>query len=98
MTYVRFATGVLVIVFSLTRLRQNLYYLQAVLTFFGKEVILAVPSAKDLGLLFDPNLSFGPHVVKTTSLCTSSLGQINRAKHALDRDLLITVIQSLVYI
>ena len=66
------------------------------LTLFGKELI-PVPSAKDLGLLFDSNLSFGPHVVKMTSSCTSSLGQINRAKYALDRDLLTIVIQSLVF-
>ena len=66
------------------------------LTLFGKELI-PVPSAKDLGLLFDSNLSFGPHVVKMTSSCMSSLGQINRAKHALDRDLLTIVIQSLVF-
>ena len=55
------------------------------LTLFGKELI-PVLSAKHLGLLFDPNLSFGPHVVKMTSSCMSSLGQINRAKHALDRE------------
>ena len=66
------------------------------LTLFGKELI-PVPSAKDLGLLFDSNLLFGPHVVKMTSSCMSSLGQINRAKHALDRDLLTIVIQSLVF-
>jgi hypothetical protein len=58
------------------------------LSLFGKELI-PVPSAKDLGLLFDPHLSFGSHVVKTTSSCM----QINRVKHALSRDLLITVIQ-----
>jgi hypothetical protein len=62
------------------------------LSLFGKELI-PVPSAKDLGLLFDPHLSFGSHVVKTTSSCM----QINRVKHALSRDLLITVIQSLVF-
>ena len=67
------------------------------LTLFGKELI-PVPLAKDLGLLFDSNLSFGPHVVKMTSSCMSSLGQINRAKYALDRDLLtMIVIQSLVF-
>ena len=66
------------------------------LTLFGKELI-PVPLAKDLGLLFDSNLSFGPHVVKMTSSCMSSLGQINRAKYALDRDLLTIVIQSLVF-
>ena len=65
------------------------------LILFGKELI-PVPSAKDLGLLFERNLSFGPHVVKTTSLCMSSWGQINRAKHALTKDFLTTVIQSLV--
>jgi hypothetical protein len=66
------------------------------LPLLGKELI-PVPSAKDLGLLFDLHLSFGSHVIKTTSSCMSSLGQINRVKHALSRDLLITVIQSLVF-
>ena len=45
------------------------------LTLLGKELI-PVPTAKDLGLLFDPNLSFGPHVIKVTSSCMSSLEQI----------------------
>ena len=66
------------------------------LTLFGQE-LMPVTSAKDLGLLFDSNLSFGPHVVKMTSSCMSCLGQINRAKYALDRDLLTIVIQSLVF-
>jgi hypothetical protein len=42
------------------------------LSLFGKELI-PVPSAKDLGLLFDPHLSFGSHVVKETMSTTMHL-------------------------
>ena len=39
-------------------------------------------SVKDLGVTFDPVLSFDDHILSTVSSCNSTLGQINRAKHA----------------
>ena len=42
------------------------------LSLLGMELI-PVQSAKDLGVIFDPSLSFDSHVVKTVSSCMSSL-------------------------
>ena len=66
------------------------------LSLLGKDL---VPSrcARDLGVIFDNQLSFSDHNVKTVSSCMSSLTQINRAKHAFDKDLLITIIKGLVF-
>ena len=46
-------------------------------TLLGKEI---QPSSceKDLGVIFDRNLSFNEHITKTVSSCMSILGQINR--------------------
>ena len=54
-------------------------------------------SVKDLGVTFDPVLSFDDHILSTVSSCNSTLGQINRAKHAFSKSLLITVINCLVF-
>ena len=66
------------------------------LSLLGKELI-PVQTAKDLRVIFDSSLSFDCHVVKTASSCMSSLAQINRVKHVLDKSLLILVIRSLVF-
>ena len=54
-------------------------------------------SVKDLGVTFDPVLSFDDHILSTVSSCNSTLGQINRAKHAFSKSLPITVINCLVF-
>ena len=64
------------------------------LSFLGKE-LTPVQSAKELEVILGLNLTFNHHIVKTVSSCTASLKRINRAKHVLKKDLLITVIQSL---
>ena len=61
------------------------------------EALVPVESTKDLGLTLDENLTFDEHIVKTVSSCMSILYQINRVKHAFDRQTLITVINSLVF-
>ena len=50
------------------------------LSLLDKELTLA-SSVKDLGVKFDPILSFDNHILSTVSSCKSSLCQINRAKH-----------------
>ena len=62
----------------------------------GKDLALA-SSAKDLGVILDPQLTFDEHVLKTTSPCMSSLTQISRIKHVLDRNQLVTAINALVF-
>ena len=54
-------------------------------------------SVKYLGVTFDPVLSFDDHILCTVSSCNSTLCQINPAKHAFSKSLLITVINCLVF-
>ena len=54
-------------------------------------------SIKDLGVTFDPTLSFDNQMPVTISSCMSKLAQINRAKHALNPHLLVTIINALVF-
>ena len=66
------------------------------LTLLGKE-LLPVDSVKDLGVVFDSKLSFNDHIIKTASSCMSALGQISRVKHIFRKDILVTIINSLVF-
>jgi len=54
-------------------------------------------SVKYLGVTFDPNLNFDKHIVTTVSSCMSILSQINRIKHIFSKDLLIIIINALVF-
>ena len=65
------------------------------LTLLGKE-LLPVNSVKDLGVLLDSNMTFNDNLASTISICMSRLGQINRVKHAFDRNTLTIVINALV--
>ena len=44
--------------------------------------LLPSKTAKDLGVLLDPQLSYNNHIIKTVSSNMASLSQINRVKHA----------------
>ncbi|CAB3981321.1 Hypothetical predicted protein [Paramuricea clavata] len=66
------------------------------LSLLGRELTPA-SSVKDLGVKFDPILSFDNHILSTVSSCKSSLCQINRAKHVFRKNILITVINALVF-
>ena len=65
-------------------------------TLLGKE-LLPVDTVKDLGVVFDSKLSFNVHIIKTASFCMSALGQINRVKHIFRKDILVTIINFLVF-
>ena len=68
------------------------------LSFLGKD-ISPVQSARDLGLILDPNLTFDNNITTTVSECISRrLAQItsNCVKHCLDKNTLLTVIHALV--
>ena len=65
-------------------------------TLLGKKR-LPVDSVKDLGVVFESKLSFNDHTIKTVSSCTSALGQISRVKHVFRKDILVTIINSLVF-
>ena len=77
--------------------RQRLLNLPDIrLSLLGKE-LTPEHVVKDLGVIFDSNLTFHEHIVKTVSTCFSSLAQINRVKHVFDRSTLITIINTLVF-
>ena len=46
----------------------------------------------DLGVYMDATLSFDEHIASVASSCLSSLSQINRIKHLLDRNIVIIII------
>ena len=48
--------------------------------------------ARDLGVILDPNLTFDNHITTSLSECIARLAQINRVKHCLDKNTLLTVI------
>ena len=66
------------------------------LSLLGKELTPA-KSAKDLGVILDPNLTYEDHTTKSVSTCMSRLGQINRVKHVLDMDTLTIVVNCVVF-
>ena len=53
-------------------------------------------SAKDLGVILDPNLTYGDHIATTVSTCMPRLGQVNRVNHVLDKDTLTIVVNNIV--
>ena len=65
-------------------------------TLLEKELCLVV-SVKDLGVHMDATMSFDGHITRITSSCLSSLSQINRVKHLLDRNTLLNVINARVF-
>ena len=48
-------------------------------------------------MLLHPHISYNNHNIKTVSSCMSSLGRINRVKHAFDRKTLLIVMNALVF-
>ena len=47
--------------------------------------IFPVPSARDLGVILDTFLTYDEHITSVVSKCISSLCQINRVRHILDK-------------
>ena len=66
------------------------------LSLLGKD-ISPVQSARDLGVILNPNLTFDNHITISVSECIARLAQINRVKHCLDKNTLLTVIHALVF-
>ena len=66
------------------------------LSLLGKD-ISPVQSARDLGVILDPYLTFENHITTSVSECIARLAQINRVKHCLDKNTLLTVIHALVF-
>ena len=60
----------------------------------GKQ-LTPVPSAKDLGIIIDSNLSYDEHIVHLVSSCITSLCRINRVKHLFSSKSRTTIINAL---
>ena len=56
-----------------------------------------VASCKDVGILLDSGLTFNEHVASLTSSLMSSLCQINRVKHLFPKNVLLLVINALIF-
>ena len=54
-------------------------------------------SVKDLGVIFDPMLSFDNHISTVVSSCMSKLSQISRITFVFNKQLLETIINALVF-
>jgi len=66
------------------------------LSLLGKEII-PVQTVKDLGVIFDPTLSFDNHISATVSPCMSKLSQLSRIRFVFNKELLETIINALVF-
>ena len=62
----------------------------------GKE-IKPVASAKHLGVVLDPSLTYKDHVALTVSSCMARLGQSNRDEHAFATKTFTIIINALVF-
>ena len=65
-------------------------------SFIGK-TLMAVESARDLGVYIDLHLTYDTHISHLVSSCLAKLVQINRVKYCFDRKTLVLIITSLVF-
>jgi len=65
--------------------------------YWVKKELTPAKSAKDLGVILNPNLTYEDHITKAVSTWMSQLDQIDRVKHVLDKDTLTIVVSCLVF-
>ena len=83
--------------FILFGVPQNLHCLPDISVEFMGQQLKPVASCKDIGILLDSGLTFNEHVASLTSSLMSSLCQINRAKHLFPKNVLLLVINVLIF-
>ena len=66
------------------------------MSFLG-EKLKPSKSAKDLGVVLDPLLTYDHHITSIVSSCFSILSQINRVKKSFDKETLQLLIESVVF-
>ena len=64
---------------------------------FIEKTLMAVESARDLGVYIDLHLTYDTHISHLVSSCLTKLVQINRVKYCFDRKTLVLIITSLVF-
>ena len=77
--------------------RQVLSQLRDVTVPFLGQELKPVASVKDLGIILDSNLNFNDHVISLSSFLLSTLCQVNRVRHLFSRDVLNSILNSLVF-
>ena len=65
-------------------------------TLMDKQLTIS-SNAKDLGVTLDPYLNYNDHVANVVSSCMRALVQINRVRHLFKREILIKIINCLVF-
>ena len=75
--------------------RQNLRQLPPISVEFMGTTITGSPTARNLGVTFDVNLSFGDHVTEVVRRCTGVLSGLSHSGHQLPRSTLSTLVQAL---
>ena len=77
---------------QLQRIQGNRIYVP----FLGKE-LTPVPHVKDLSVILDSNMSFNDHVSTFSFSLLSVLGQIDKVRHLFSREVLYSVLNSVVF-
>ena len=75
---------------------QNLRTMPRIQIEFMGTTILGSHSVKNLGVVFDQNLTFSAHVDDVVRRCTGLLSGLSHSRHALPQDTLSAVVQALV--
>ena len=76
--------------------RQNLRQLPTVSIKFMGATVSGSPAVRNLGVTFDPCLTFAAHVDDVVRRCTGILTGLSHSKHCLPHSTLITLVNSLV--
>ena len=74
---------------------QNLRQLPPISVEFMGTTITGSPTARNLGVPFDVNLSFGDHVTEVVRRCTGVLSGLSHSRHYLPGSTLATLVQAL---
>ena len=74
---------------------QNLRQLPPISVEFMGTTITGSPTARNLGVTFDVNLSFGDHVTEVVRRCTGVLSGLSHSRHYLPGSTLATLVQAL---
>ena len=70
---------------------------QSISMYFLSATLKPVASAKVLGVILEPHLTYDHHISKTVSCCFSKLYQINRVKEGFDKEAVKLLTTSLVF-
>ena len=76
--------------------RQNLRALPAISVRFRDAVLKPCKTVKNLGVVFDPCLTWDDHVTTLTRKCTGTLIGLSHVRHKLPADTIVTIVNALV--